>query len=128
MKTTDLMVGDYIYTNSLVDSIQEVAEIYQKGVITKGGWSLLEDELRPILIAPDILKKSGWKWDKQYAYLLHDLNMEIVWYKHEGILRDYYQHKNGSKEMIYLSRPGLKYIHELQHAFRMLGIEKGIEL
>lgn len=81
------------------------------------------EKLEPLLLTPEILTHNGWKWDGMYATLIHNDDMKMSWYKHEGIVRDYY-HDN----LIFLSRPGIVYIHQLQHILNMCGIDKEILL
>ena len=84
--------------------------------------------LYPISLTPEILEENGWEWDGMYATLKYDGNKVLTWYKHEGIIRDFYIHKNGEKEFMFLSRPGIHYVHTLQHALRLCGIDIELKL
>lgn len=83
----------------------------------------------PIPITAEILVKNGFKWDGMYAYLEIDDTSFVTWYKHEGLVRKHYEHReNKGIETIFQSSPGIVYVHQLQHALRLAGVEKEIEL
>lgn len=84
--------------------------------------------IQPVSLTPEILENNGWQWDGMYATLKYGGNKLLMWYKHEGILRDFYIHKNGEKELMFLSRPGMKYVHTLQHALKLCCVDKEIKL
>jgi len=151
MKATDLMIGDFAVVNKdglciKKNTIVEVREIESdqrlelddKCLIGSAHCRPLDDSqfdggiwceyLDPIPLTPEILDKNGWEWDGVYAYLRHD-DMLFEWYGEEGLLRDYrfVQYGHGQEE-IFKSRPGMIYVHQLQHVLRLCGIEKEIEL
>ena len=83
----------------------------------------------PIKLTFEILEKNGWDVDGQYASLTLDGTSYIEWYKHEGVLREYYVHReSGAKELIACTHPGLVYVHELQNTLNECGIWKEVTL
>ena len=114
------MIGDWVkLPQMLADySPARVEEINDKGCIADG-WPLLNDEIRPVLLTREILKKNGME--------VHDWIVEVD----GGNL--YY---NSRERILYANDGGyevpticnLEYVHELQHALRLCGIKKDIEL
>lgn len=128
MKANELMLGDWIkLPQVLADySPARVDEINDKGCIA-GGWPLLNDEIQPIPLTVGILEKNGWNEWHMYYHLPIDQQQHMQYYPHDGRLRRYYKHKNGSLEQVFEVN-AINYVHELQHALRLCGIEKEIEL
>ena len=86
------------------------------------------DDIEPIPITKKILNKNGWrKKHDVYVVLALDEAQYLEWYEYEGRLRRYYKHKDGREEMVF-SVLGLSYVHQIQHALRLCGIDKEIEL
>jgi len=137
MTEKELMLGDWVRRRYTTTSGREVINDFQITAIEKmtgsyyvwseKGRECQPEQLEPIPITAEILRKNGWKWDGLYATRIED-NALIEYYKYEGILRNYYLHKGGADELVFLSRPGVVYIHQLQHALRLCGIKKEIEL
>lgn len=139
MKATDLMVGDSIYRPDCYD---EVVEIRLNGIIGKdSNRGLIPfDEIRPIEITPEILEKigfidaSGKKLKYEYESFNKDVQLNYltkysvfsIYIKNEkdnylwGLIRpnEWYKALEGE----------INYIHELQHALRLCGIDKEIIL
>lgn len=134
MKTNELMIGDYLQVEPSGMAIK-VEAIHNKKVgyhtcIHKLDWVRL-GLLRPIPITPEILKKNGfvlkpdgWLWceyaeieDKNYIFIQFRKGCEEVRLVElnfvNRVLARYEQ---------------MHYVHELQHALRLCGIEKEIEL
>lgn len=127
MLKEDLMIGDLVYRPDCYDTVKEIRE---NGIIGTDSFRGIIgfNELKPIPLTPEIFEKNGWKWDGMYATKKHDNTMYFTYYLHEGILRDFYDHKSGEQELIFRSRPGMRYVHELQHALKLCGIDKKIVL
>ena len=140
MKANELMLGDFVTFADCQDDIEKpIIKIWQINednlafaAIDNHRYVLdeieIDDEIVGIPITPEILEKNGWKWDGMYASLEHDDNMELIFYPSEGILRDYYVHKSGEAELVFLSRSGMNYVHQLQHCLILLNIDKEITL
>lgn len=123
MKTTDLMIGDWVafrghpyrYT---ANDIATMADCEAKGIPT---------DTSAIPLTPEILEKNGWK-HKYYGIYRQTIG--------ETVTIDIFpegcsvEDERGS-QCLYRLRyhlPGPKFVHELQHALRLCGIEKEIEL
>ena len=147
MRPEELMIGDYARVNRdglciKKDTIVEVREIdannrfanhigcascrplddmqYEGGI-----WC---DYLDPIPLTPEILEKNGFGYIESNSELSHYYlgeprycaNMDL----HIGTDREGHFWLNYYNNSIY----GLNYIHQLQHALRLCGIEKEIKL
>ena len=144
LKVTDLMVGDLVQIKEkdgkkLVGAFRVVAigKTYLGGVISdfvKNGtisMSYIEDEKRvyeteicniePIPLTPEILEKNGLANDPYGCHFVEDEYMDLeISSEEEGI----YWTINYNEYAILK----LKYVHQLQHALRLCGIKKEIEL
>ena len=78
------------------------------------------NHFEPIPITPEILEKNGWRSD------MADRNFwatdEVYIYNHDGVWRL----RPKSPELLIVV--DIKYVHELQRALRLLGVEKEIIL
>lgn len=122
LKITDLSVGDWVRWNDktyrvcLIDGISLTVELAEEA---GGTIEVAIDELFGIPITPEILEKNGIS--KTYE------SDEYAVYKGEGFnVTEYYtelwefeKHRNRMK---------IRNVHQLQHALRLAGIEKTIEL
>lgn len=134
MKATDLMLGDYVTVKTPTEEkTAKVAEIYPKGIITEDGGSYLEDEIIPVPLTPEILEKNGWKKFHTYHILEIGGGVSIWFYWFESRLEREWRgidEWNGHREVVETTfrSIGIEYIHQLQHALRLCGIEKEIIL
>ena len=121
MKANELMIGDYIrviYTQKII----KVREIKQSCIYTNdNGYEY--NEIEPIPLTPEILEKNG--------FVHYDLTDFWMWKKEsfEPVHLDKYD-KDGWRLRINCDNIPCecKYVHQLQHALRLCGIEKEIEL
>ena len=131
MRNVDLMVGDLVTfkdcQNEEKPVIIKVMELhrYDDFILAsidgdKAYDELGLDDIVGIPLTSEIMKRSGWKWDGVYATAMIDDSQYLSWYMHEGILRRYYVHKNGSEEVVFMCC-GVNYAHLLQHALKMCG-------
>lgn len=79
--------------------------------------------LEPIEITPEILEKNGWKFENGYSDTVDSIGRMIEYYHFEGILRLYVDDKPYTT-----IGPGMMYVHQLQRAFSLCGIQKEITL
>lgn len=90
-------------------------------IVTVGGYGFQEEHLAPIPLTDEILKANGFEYfHKNFAALDREspFQLEMVeWPNEEGI---------GLWTLGNLIK--IRYVHELQHALRLCGIEKDIEL
>lgn len=130
MDCKDLMVGDYIHRP---DCIDKVVEIRKNGIIGIDSLRGLIDfqKLQPIPITGDILEKNGFRKNE-------DANEWAFYESRDGkgqymILwsMDYNYLEIGSyvEDFGEFNRLGvMRYVHQLQHALRLCGIEKELTI
>jgi hypothetical protein len=125
----DLMIGDKLKT-VFSQKIVKVKEIKQNCIYTEdNGYEY--NEIEPISITPEILEK--------YGFVLKSDGW--LWCKEEGIEEQNYifiQFRKGCDDVrlvelnfvnkVLAKYEQIHYFHELQHALRLCGIEKEIEL
>lgn len=127
MNAKDLMIGDWVrITRSQwhEGSTQKVLDVYENGSIrTKHISPVLEDSYEPIPLTPEILEANGFlKLSCFYEAQIGDTNITIQRCK---------DWKNNQKKYInVLKRPSYyhimypEYVHELQHALRLCGLNE----
>ncbi len=138
MNANDVQIGDWMFhvRNRIVSGFEAggpvcVLEIYEHGAQTTDGFVRYED-LEPIPVTPEILEKNSFQkqagevWEYDIFSKDKSLASMIVW------RRDYATPSLMIRSFVLqygtYSRRDIKYIHELQHALRLCGIEKEIEL
>lgn len=124
MKVKDLMIGDWIHNNYTNENYQVWPAFFTQA--TNFGKRLdatFEDvNIEPIPLTPSILEKNGWVENlySDESYVNEELEcLPLVvgvdgnkWWWHVGA------------ELVI----PINYVHELQHALRLCGIEKEIVL
>lgn len=135
LRSIDLMIGDWVQVTDACTGKSipcKITSIWENEYVALDGdidaTDLPTDLLAPIPITPKILKKNG------FGYIEND-GMELSHYYlgnrnscrlglHIGTNKkgDYWVNTN------YNDIYGLKYIHELQNAFRLFKLEKDIVL
>lgn len=119
MKANDLMIGDWVM-NTYNQKPERVCEIRERMVMLDYNDLYDYDEIEPILLTPEILEKNGFEdWDGWSIYSPENTGIEIAWL---GTIL-----KIGG-ECGNLELPAIEYVHQLQHALRLCGIGKEIEL
>ena len=126
MKASELMIGDWVQVPSLIDNVEgfnawcKVKQLRDDDLDVVGFKELKYDEIEPISITIEILEKNGFTKDLDtdgihYWFTLIDEHIRF------SILyaRSVFQ---------WLGPLDFKYVHQLQHALRLCGIEKEIEL
>ena len=143
MKTSELMLGDYLYVLPS-NMVIKVAAIHRGKVgyharTDKLAW-IRVDLLRPIPITPEILTKNGFVWNNDYdtysqftwadGEALYVIIIDIRFYKEpicgvETLLQCEVNFKGGV-DKIHICH--IISVHELQHALTICGIDKKIEI
>ena len=136
LKISDLSVGDWV---RVINQFNAQIDGYHSG---SGSLSLktrqgnlvhyrLED-IRPIPITAEILEKNGWSADGMYAFLCIDEHRHLEYYYHEHRLRKYYcgvdESQNHAKVNDITFAVHCYSVHQLQHALRLAGVDKEINL
>lgn len=124
MKANELMIGDWVIAGS--------GEPFKIGIIDPD--FLYWNEIQPIPLTIEILKKNGFKPyipenHLETVYACQDISKAVA-----GELYALWPYRDGSfylllrvdgKDMV---RMDVHYVHQLQHALRLCGIEKEIIL
>ena len=136
MKANDLMVGDYISVKPSGIPIKVAAVHHKKvachAVVNKLSW-VRESLLEPIPITAEILERNGFekynlRWfigQHKWTWWFDNTTSVSLWYRE---LND--DPKDGM--MVKVDSPlayiciRVDYLHQLQHALRLCGIEKEI--
>ena len=119
MEAKDLMIGDKLKTTFSQKKVK-VKEIKQNCIYTEdNGYEY--NEIEPIPLTPEILEKNGFVLLTDLWYLTTKERKPIhVVFKDNNVIT---LSINATPVPI-----GLKYVHQLQHALRLYGIEKEIIL
>jgi hypothetical protein len=114
LKVTDLMVGDWCYIKDYPMSAQPM-QVKKEHFVR----SLVEFE--PIPLTPEILKKNGFGGNKPKVKLILEDTRKLLYNIYEKELTIYW-----NSQVVF--RSPCAYAHQLQHALRLCGIDKEIEL
>lgn len=139
MKAAELMIGDLVtFKDCQNDANPIIIKIWQinadgNALAFVDGWNALDEisideDVVGIPITSEILEENGFGYIEKDAEITHfypgercfcsDMNLHI------GTDRKGHFWMNTSRNDIF----GLHYVHELQHALRLCGIDKQIEL
>lgn len=132
MKANELMVGDYIM---LYEDIYIIEEISSKGwahIIHNDGskcrvplsTDYILGELTPVPLTPEILEKNGFYYENNVGHVLEYYNYEIIYDTWEHELRIL----ENREQILKITTFSEMYVHELQHALRLCGINKNITI
>ena len=137
MKANELMIGDYVQVSPSMMPIKVAAVHHKKAAyhacINKLSW-VRQSLLEPIPLTPEILEKNGWKPyipenHLETVYACQDISKAVadklyaLWPYQDGSF--YLLLRVDGKDMV---RMDVHYIHQLQHALGLCGIEKEIVL
>ena len=126
MKTTDLMIGDWVLINDAPHKIQAIdsidAEIQADDELYYVGEDRYhsEDNIEGILITPEILEKNGWKDRENLMELRVNEDICFLWSKGYGVFTGAFINQIGC----YIC--DFKYVHTLQHLLRHYGLSYGL--
>lgn len=127
MKATELMLGDWVNVGSYIDRAATIQQISGQSALTSIGGPFLCANLNPILITKEILYKNGFDRYEMYFRYDFDESQYVEYYPFEGRLERIYIHKDETEEVVGRLF-AIKYVHELQRALHIYGIEKEIVL
>ena len=120
MKATELMIGDWV---SCDGKNYQVAEI--GGMVcldTKNELFASIADIEPIPLAPEILVKSGFASYNNSSFQLRENGMYISW---RNVGRLNLSFGCAPTNDLHIK---CKYVHQLQHALKLCGIDKEIKL
>ena len=127
MKANELMIGDWVEVPFLEGKpkIVKVEEILSDEINPE--WDGMENYggikikyVNPIPLTPEILENNG------FVYESKDQLFKDIYPRISMLYAQYRLVENGY--INYGEMPEIKYVHQLQHALRLCGIEKTIEL
>ena len=136
MEITDLQIGDWIYVNPWDD--QEPTYPNRVTAIEYNSWEGKDycdwvncevwdeinlDKIRPIPINDDILSQNGWERTGGASHRIYGDYNAVIFHWNEN-RKEIIIDKNGERH--YMLKLDLLYVHELQHALRICGIEQDI--
>lgn len=112
MKANELMIGDWVYNQFTRKTLR----------LTFGRDLDLVEELclEPIPLTKEILEKNGWKKEDVFGSLIK--------YRFNGPIDIETGGETFRLSNNYFFCGGIHYVHELQHALRMCGVEKDITI
>lgn len=142
MKTNELMIGDFIYQHHPKDNTPHIVKVsvdtldlmdrMKIGFIQKK--SPLYRIIEPIPLTQEILEKNGFEKQQGYigsvfAFDDDDKDAHVLIHpKEDNYTRGAYTYIHVEHGCLSLDELPLEYIHELQHVFKLCGIEKEINL
>lgn len=119
MKSEDLMIDDWVSLPS--DAFAQVIGLASDGIFFKDGMgegACSYDKIHPIPLTPEILEKNGFKYnDTPFVQGWEQFGLTL-YHGGEGFLINC-----GENTAMKINA-----VHELQHALRLCGINKTIEL
>ena len=136
MKANEMMIGDWVTCKKWRENPFKLTRINDNGKYYYGITSnetqvgpFLLDEIEPIPLTTEILKKNGFDTSdpevKQYHFTEDGQSYHFS-------LRQMYSQKdnkpNGYSFYAFSVLTIIDYVHQLQHALKLCGIEKEIEL
>lgn len=126
MKANELMLGDLIYYSHTEDGIapyKEVIRIQAEDLCRDA--CIIEAHYEPIPLTPEILEKNGWK-ETWGWWSSGDCNFFMVKYADNSWAKGKYGvsfSEDMEADMFFIGS-----VHELQHTYRLLEIDKEIVL
>lgn len=132
IKINDLSVGDWVRCNGIDCRVACVDGVLNRiGFIDKIRTEYIA-EIEPIPLTPDILEKNGWLNDGMYAILRIDEHLHLEYYYHDHRLRKWYcgidEWNNHASVDDIVFKVQCFSVHQLQHALRLAGADKEINL
>lgn len=132
MKVTDLMIGDWLHAKGFEVNTRVIGiESNAAWLDDKSVWCRrFEEEIDPIPLTAEILEKNGFKVVNRVGrveYTMEDYFHVIEIYEYNDMT--YWMHSESKEFNLPTARViNINYVHELQHALRMCGVEKEIVL
>ena len=133
LKISELSVGDWVMCNEDKYRVMGITMFHELDLLKSSeSFRTSIDNIEPILITAEILGKNGWSTDGMYAFLRIDEHRHLEYYHHEHRLRKYYcgkdEWQNHAKVTDITFSAHCYSVHQLQHALRLAGVDKEINL
>lgn len=127
MDSKDLMVGDWANIKGkpvklTLNDLRKILILFEE----------VDFHIEPIPLTEEILVKNGFIFNKGYAVLQVSEDTYLDFYKHEHRLRkvwegiDEWNNHAKVRDVSFVCQ--CYYVHEFQHALRLAGVQKEIEL
>ena len=142
MKATELMVGDYVIRKNVpkellvVDAIDSIRNIVYLDLDGLGITEKIEN-IEPIPLTREILKKNGFTGGEYKSYTGDVWHLKEEGFRKIGLTMSRKESTLWGEKIKPLSPdsigynfavPNIKFVHELQHALRLCGIDKKITI
>ena len=127
MKAEELMIGDWVQMpkgTCRVISIQDNDVIFTDIADGIDG-SFYINEVKAIPITPEVLEKNGFVKQGFSGWEIYTEDFLILW---RNDYPDILEIRSFNAAYGYFYRSYISYVHELQHALRLCGIEKEVVL
>ena len=134
MEAKDLMIGDWVRIK-ITQHNTTVTNIDPNSVYTEVAFPIRYDEIEPVPLTSEILEKNGFVANKHvYPYPYYEYTNE------EDTLKVGFAFPQGNRtsykepwvyidsERVFIEHLPCTFVHQLQHALRLCGIEKEITL
>lgn len=134
LKISDLSVEDWVRYRGLDYQVKEIDGLLNEVRLVGNKEQRVESikSIHPIPITAEILETNGWSTDGMYAILRIDEHRHLEYYYHEHRLRKYYcgvdEWQNHAKVTDITFAVHCYSVHQLQHALRLAGVDKEINL
>ena len=131
MKTTDLMIGDWVIAKgkqTQVTDIDEYDGINRSWIVgCEDGRCVHKEDIKPICLTKKILKKNSFLEVEAIEYPSRSVGISFLYRDTIEGLRIFVQNACVGGPTCTIIKT-CKYVHELQHALKLCGIEKEIVL
>ena len=136
MKANELMIGDWVYNKNIDKPMQVYPTMFSQMFRTRPDATTEDYNIFPIPLTAEILEKNGWKKEfdkKPYMtfYHLEDEKYWLMWCISEHTLDIQRQNKTLLDQYNLCAERAViacEYVHQLQHALRLCGIDKEMVL
>ena len=144
MKSEDLMIGDWVriidddtdaFFDAMVEGIDSLANIYATMPCDETAYPYSADCAKPIPLTTEILEKNGFeKLDFSHYHINNRALVLDADGKWDGplswhwVVTEMDTNAKGQRVVLDYYVATIEYVHELQHALRLCGIEKEILL
>ena len=132
MKANGLMIGDWVFDG---DEVARVTSLTCDGIIETTRRISNIEIITPIPLTPEILEKTGFERNLVWHYYRRTCGEYVVNVRLGYANKiDFVEIREGGKDDVVPSEktrlylPHISYVHQLQHALRLCGIEKEITL
>jgi hypothetical protein len=137
MKANELMIDDWVMLNGSHYQIEEISRkgwvhLVCNGIRINMTTDYLLEVLQPIPLTPEILEKNGFKreeWIDNKGRFVSD-DGRLILQNDENFINSFntwYMHID-NEDFETIASCELSYVHQLQHALRLSGIDKVITI